>query len=101
MWVSPGVSSLEPWTWLTVIAADGADAEPWWRRRDRRVPMAALGSEGLATQFGANAIIVRPDQLVAWCGDAAPPDTNVLLDDVSGWIAADTCGTPTTAARNK
>jgi hypothetical protein len=24
-----------------------------------------------------------------------------LLDHVSGWIAADSCGTPPTAARNK
>ena len=30
--------------------------------------------------LGANVIIVRPDQVVAWCGDAVPPDANALLD---------------------
>ena len=101
--LDPGVSSLDlVGPGFTVIAPDGADADALVRAAaDRRVPMTAQGSEGLATQFGANVIIVRPDQVVAWCGDAVPPDANALLDHVSGWIAADSCGTPTTTARNK
>lgn len=102
VWVNPGVSSLDlVGPGFTVIATDGAADALIRAAADRRVPMTAQGSEGLATQFGANVIIVRPDQVVAWCGNAVPPDTNALLDHVSGWIAADSCGTPTAAARNK
>ena len=84
IWVSPGVSSLDLiGPGFTVITAGGADADALVRAAaDRRVPMTAPSSEGLATQFGANVIIVRPDQVVAWCGHAVPPDTNALLNHV-------------------
>jgi len=102
-WVNPGVSSLDlVGPGFTVITADGADAEALVRAAaDRRVPVTAQGSERLATQFGANVIIIRPDQVVAWCGNVVPPDANALLDHVSGWMAADSCGAPTTTARTK
>ncbi len=34
--------------------------------------------------YGCELILVRPDQFIAWCGDAAPPDTNTLLAKVAG-----------------
>jgi 4-hydroxyisophthalate hydroxylase len=34
--------------------------------------------------YGARLILVRPDQYVAWTGDAAPADTDTLLRTVSG-----------------
>jgi FAD binding domain len=103
IWVSPGVSSLDlVGPGFTVIAADAAGADALVRAAaDRHVPMTVHGSDVLATHFGAKFIVLRPDQVVAWCGDAAPPDAHALLDHVSGWIAADSCGTPTTTTRNK
>jgi 2-polyprenyl-6-methoxyphenol hydroxylase-like FAD-dependent oxidoreductase len=35
-------------------------------------------------QYGAQLILVRPDQYVAWAADAAPPDARVLFARVSG-----------------
>lgn len=103
IWVSPGVSSLDlVGPGFTVIAADAAGADALVRAAaDRHVPMTVHGSDVQATHFGAKFIVLRPDQVVAWCGDAAPPDAHALLDHVSGWIAADSCGTPTTTTRNK
>ena len=35
-------------------------------------------------EYGARLILVRPDQFIAWCGDAPPDDANGLMRLVSG-----------------
>jgi hypothetical protein len=34
--------------------------------------------------YGARLVLVRPDQYVAWAGDAPPPDAHALLRRVTG-----------------
>jgi hypothetical protein len=64
-----------------------ADPEPVLRAaRDRAVPvrLVDLPDRGLADRYGAGLLLVRPDQHVAWRGDAAPPDPDALLGHVRG-----------------
>jgi 2-polyprenyl-6-methoxyphenol hydroxylase-like FAD-dependent oxidoreductase len=57
------------------------DADPWETAGSTVVQDTyADGREA----YGARLILVRPDQYVAWTGDAAPPDPRALLQRVSG-----------------
>jgi hypothetical protein len=40
--------------------------------------------EGEGRDYGARLVLVRPDQYVAWVGDAPPPDAHALLRRVVG-----------------
>jgi hypothetical protein len=40
--------------------------------------------EGEMQAYGARLVLVRPDQYVAWAGDAPPPDADALLRRVVG-----------------
>ncbi len=52
----------------------------------RGIPLTVLDlAEPLAAQlYGARLLLVRPDQHVAWRGDAPPDDPSALLDRVRG-----------------
>ena len=87
-WVRPGVSSLDLiGPGFCVIAAETADTSSLERAAaERRVPVTVhrdLAAEQ-ATQLGASIVVVRPDQVVAWAGHAAPPAATALLGQITG-----------------
>ncbi len=47
----------------------------WWR---------ASVEAGPEADYGARLVLVRPDQFVAWTGDAAPEDPEALLRRITG-----------------
>ena len=52
----------------------------------RRVPLAVIDLDGAAAQnaYRHKLTLVRPDQHVAWRGDAAPDDAMTLIDRIRG-----------------
>ena len=52
----------------------------------RAVPLKVIRDsyDGGREAYGRRLILVRPDQFVAWSGDAAPDDADALLRKVSG-----------------
>jgi 2-polyprenyl-6-methoxyphenol hydroxylase-like FAD-dependent oxidoreductase len=88
VWLSPGVSTLDlAGPGFTAIVADRAGLDPVSKAAaERRVPLAVHQQDGgiLASRLGANVIILRPDHVVAWCGDDFPPDANALIGQISG-----------------
>lgn len=91
-WVRPGVSSLDlAGPGFSVIARDTADPG------SLAIAAAARGmpltvhrecTAGLAGKLGANVIVMRPDHVVAWCGESVPADADALLDQVTGGVTA-------------
>jgi hypothetical protein len=43
-----------------------------------------LAGRGLRDRYGADLVLVRPDQHIAWRGDRAPRDPLQLLDHIRG-----------------
>ncbi|WP_036168362.1 FAD-dependent oxidoreductase [Massilia sp. 9096] len=54
------------------------------RAVDMPLTVLALPDAGLRELYGANLILIRPDQHVAWRGDALPGDPRALLDTLRG-----------------
>ena len=54
--------------------------------RGLRVPLATLGfpSEELRELYGADLVLIRPDQIVAWRGNRVPDDPGAMLGIVTG-----------------
>jgi hypothetical protein len=72
---------------LLVTNGDAAQAEGLAAAaRVRAVPLLVLapGDGRLAARYGARFALVRPDQHVAWRGDALPADPAGLLAIVTG-----------------
>ena len=72
---------------LLVTRGDAADAAPFTAAAVAQgVPLtvAALGDDRLADRYGARFALIRPDQYVAWRGDALPIDIVSLLGLVTG-----------------
>lgn len=91
LWVAPGVSTLDlVGPGLTAIVAEQADADELMRAAaERRVPLTVHPVSGdLAARLGARFVLVRPDQVVACCGDTAPADAGALLDQITGHVVA-------------
>jgi 2-polyprenyl-6-methoxyphenol hydroxylase-like FAD-dependent oxidoreductase len=90
-WLRPGVSSLDlAGPGFSVVAPDTADTGSLVRAAAaRRVPLTVHheGAADLPGRLGANIIIIRPDHVVAWCGEAVPADATTLLDQISGRVA--------------
>jgi 2-polyprenyl-6-methoxyphenol hydroxylase-like FAD-dependent oxidoreductase len=88
VWLSPGGSTLDlAGPGFTAIVADGTGLDPVLKAAaERRVPLAVRheGGNVLARKLGANVIVLRPDHIVAWCGDDLPPDADALLGQISG-----------------
>ena len=71
---------------LLLLAANPAAAAIERAARDRNVPLKIvdLRGRGFRHDYGADLVLVRPDQYVAWRGDEAPADVGSLLDVVRG-----------------
>jgi hypothetical protein len=54
--------------------------------RERGMPFTVLdlSAAGLRERYGADLVLVRPDQHIAWCGDRVPGDVLALVDAVQG-----------------
>jgi 2-polyprenyl-6-methoxyphenol hydroxylase-like FAD-dependent oxidoreductase len=76
--------------WFTLITTvDGVDTSALEAAaRDRGFPLEvyAPGLPDLAEMYEAKLVLVRPDQHVAWRGDAVPEDAVALIDLVRGHV---------------
>lgn len=76
---------------LLVTGGDPARAQALaGAARAAGMPLAvlALPDAGLRDLYGANLALIRPDQHVAWRGDALPADPRALIDTVRGAAGA-------------
>ncbi|MEJ2869764.1 FAD-dependent monooxygenase [Actinomycetospora sp. OC33-EN08] len=72
---------------LTLLTRPGDDAtelEKVCARRGVPLVVAPLLDDDLAARYGAGAVLVRPDQHVAWAGAAPPGEPAVVIDRVTG-----------------
>jgi 2-polyprenyl-6-methoxyphenol hydroxylase-like FAD-dependent oxidoreductase len=90
-WLATGRSLYdELGTGLTLLLVDAAAAEQRESMeracRLREVPLSVLdvSSHMLRDRYGANLVLVRPDQHIAWLGDGLPGDPTALIDRVRG-----------------
>lgn len=87
---------------LLATSGDGADAAPLTAAAARLgLPLKLLlpGDQRLPARYGARLALIRPDQHVAWRGDALPADCEALLAQVTGGTTkAATARVPATAA---
>ena len=90
-WLADGRSLydvLGPEFTLLKLGGNGAgDAERLVNAaRDRGLPLEFLepGEDELRELYAADLVLIRPDQHVAWRGDAAPADPAALVDQVRG-----------------
>ena len=91
IWLAPGRSIFDElgagMTLLALTDAAAADldaAQQACGQRGVPLTMLALGGSGLAERLGAALVLVRPDQHVAWCGDALPDQFDNAIDVVRG-----------------
>jgi len=95
-WLRPGVSSLDlVGPGFSVVAPDTADTDSLVRTAAARsVPLTVHRGRtaNLATGLGASVIVMRPDHVVAWCGEAVPMAADTLLDQITGRVAASCAG---------
>jgi 2-polyprenyl-6-methoxyphenol hydroxylase-like FAD-dependent oxidoreductase len=86
--LEPGVSIHDRLgLYFTLIVLDGTDTASFERdARNASLPltMLRLDRPDLKAIFERNLILVRPDQHVAWRGDAVPEDGPALVEMVSG-----------------
>lgn len=90
VWLEPGRSLYdELGSGMALLLLDDR-AESWTAlesaARARRVPLTVvdLRSRGLRQRYGADCVLVRPDQHVAWCGDLRYVHPEALVDRVRG-----------------
>jgi 2-polyprenyl-6-methoxyphenol hydroxylase-like FAD-dependent oxidoreductase len=72
---------------FTLLVLDSIGAEPFVQAAAARglpLKVVRLPARRARDCYQANLVLVRPDQHVAWRGDAAPPDVAGLLDRVRG-----------------
>jgi hypothetical protein len=90
-WLRLGVSSLDlAGPGFSVVAPETADTGSLVQAAAaRRVPLTVHRGRTAdqATQWGASVIVMRPDHVVAWCGETVPVDANTLLDQITGRVA--------------
>jgi hypothetical protein len=97
-WRAPGHSVLDdigPGFTLLCVNTPVTNCGPWAEAaRARGLPFRklALNEPEAAALLGASFVLVRPDQHVAWRGDAPPADIGGLLDRVRGMPQADVIG---------
>ena len=74
-------AELGPWFTLHALdAPDGATDGLQAAAKELGVPLTVFrDGAGEAASYGASLVLVRPDQFVAWTGDAAPGDSEGLL----------------------
>jgi len=72
---------------FTLFAFDGADVSGIEKAAvDLSVPLKVVEDKGGEARkaYGCQLVLVRPDQFVAWTGDAPPADAAALMRQVSG-----------------
>jgi 4-hydroxyisophthalate hydroxylase len=79
-------AELGPWfTLLALDAPDGATDGLEAAAKELGVPLTVVrDGAGQAADYAARLVLVRPDQFVAWTGDAAPDDPEALLRKFTG-----------------
>jgi ABC-type sugar transport system permease subunit len=102
-WVLPGVVVSFLWLWifdanygvlgpqLTILGSDPATT-PWLAAAEARgIPLRAvdLTALGFAPVAGEDLVLVRPDQHIAWRGDASTDPVAVLTTVLTAGLAAD------------
>ena len=73
----------------TLLSTRDGDGEPMRRSAEARgIPFTLLAAKqpDLAQRYAASYALIRPDQHVAWRGDALPADPGALLDRVTGHV---------------
>lgn len=89
-WLESGVSLYDRLgAGLTLLVLDGdpaaaATIEHAAHRRGATISVLDLSGHRLRDRYGADLVLVRPDQYVAWRGDRAPDDPQALIDRVRG-----------------
>ena len=91
LWLADGVSLYDRFgRGFTLLVTDGGETADSRRlaeaaaRRNMPFTVLAPGDGRLAGLYGARYALVRPDQHVAWRGDAVPAEAGALLDRVRG-----------------
>ena len=72
---------------LLVTEGDGAEAAGFVAAGRGRVRLVAPGDARLRARYAGRYALIRPDQHVAWRGDALPEDARGLLDAVMAWTS--------------
>lgn len=104
LWLADGSSLYDhfgPGFTLLVTSGEPAAAMPLIElAKARGIPVKLLDPKDsrLAARYEARLILIRPDQHVAWRGDALPADLEGLLSRVTGWAAAQAARMPQAAA---
>jgi 2-polyprenyl-6-methoxyphenol hydroxylase-like FAD-dependent oxidoreductase len=83
-WLAPEVSLYDrfgPGFTLLGSDADGAFARA---AAARGVPLTVVDEAAIAALYDGRAALIRPDQIVAWAGDAAAADAGAVLDVATG-----------------
>jgi hypothetical protein len=72
---------------LLALGVPNADVDAFTRAASSaRLPLTVIQDsfDGGREAYGHRLVLVRPDQYVAWAGDAAPRDVSALLEKVTG-----------------
>lgn len=85
-WVAPEMSTLDlVGPGHVVLTADPHSAEKWVAAHSTGVPFNVAQVDHVHLEaLGATTIVVRPDQVVAWCGDLAPAEADELPHRLAG-----------------
>jgi hypothetical protein len=65
-------------------AADTGALERAARKRNLPLAVVDVGLSEGRELYGRDLVLIRPDQIIAWRGDAVPDDPDALLDTVTG-----------------
>ena len=94
VWLEPGQSTLDcVGPTFTLLQLGPADSAPLVRAADQAgmgMTIVDLQQYGLSAKLGAELVLVRPDQYIAWHGASAPADAAALLRRVAGYRQAET-----------
>ena len=94
LWLADGSSLYDQFgTGFTLLVTDGKASGGGvlaTAAHERGIPLTVVapGDARLAQRYGARFALIRPDQHVAWRGDALPDDVRGLLDRVTGYHGA-------------
>lgn len=87
-WLAPGRSLFDELgtglSLLLLTAADPSGVVQAARGRRAPVKVVDLRHTPLGTRYGTEAVLVRPDQYVAWCGSLHETDAAALIDRICG-----------------
>jgi 2-polyprenyl-6-methoxyphenol hydroxylase-like FAD-dependent oxidoreductase len=78
---------------LTLVRLDGSEQETASireaaARRGAPLTVVDLTRERLSERYGASLMLIRPDQHIAWLGEAPPAEADALIDRVCGAVVS-------------